>query len=234
MPRTPPLTHRFPNGIVVDGVETSKASAQPAATADEDDFFSSWDKPASSNPKAVEPPQRAAPPSIGRASSAPAPRTITSSSLRANSASAGGGARTLTSTSTSSTGTGTGARPAKKGLGAKKAAPVDFAEAERRAAAEVERIRQLGYDREREEAEAEAAREAAALELKNKSVATTVSAGSSSADVGRLEAGVKKLGFGALPRAQPATAPKACVCSLRYPAGAAELTDVIQHFPVVV
>jgi len=87
--------------------------------------------------------------------------------------------------------------------------PVDFAEAERRAAAEAERIRQLGYDREREEAEAQAAREAAALELKNKSAATNVSAGTSSADVDKLGAGVKKLGFGALPRAQPATAPKA-------------------------
>jgi ADP-ribosylation factor GTPase-activating protein 2/3 len=102
---------------------------------------------------------------------------------------------------------------------------VDFAEAERRAAAEVERIRQLGYDREREEAEAEAAREAAALELKNKSVATTISAGSGSADVDRLEAGVKKLGFGALPRAQPATAPKACVCSLLTVPGGSRRTD---------
>lgn len=100
---------------------------------------------------------------------------------------------------------------------------MDFAEAERRAAAEVERIRQLGYDREREEAEAQAAREAAALELKNKSVATTVSAGSSSADVDRVGAGVKKLGFGALPRAQPATAPKACVRSLRYPTGSCRI-----------
>jgi len=207
---------QFPNGIVVDGVDTSKASAQPDATADEEDFFSSWNKPASSNSKAVDSPQSAAPPSIGRAPSrgspsaaAAAPRTITSSSLRTNSASAGGAARTLTSTSTSSTGTGAGvARPAKKGLGAKKAAPVDFAEAERRAAAEAERIRQLGYDREREEAEAQAAREAAALELKNKSVATTVSPSPSSADVDGLGLGVKKLGFGALPRAQAAIAPK--------------------------
>jgi len=215
MPRIP--IHRFPNGIVVDGVDTSKASAQPDVTADEEDFFSSWDKPASSNSKAVDSPQSAAPPSIGRtpsrgspsAPAAAAPRTITSSSLRTNSASAGGAARTLTSTSTSSTGTGAGvARPAKKGLGAKKATPVDFAEAERRAAAEAERIRQLGYDREREEAEAQAAREAAALELKNKSVATTVSPSPSSADVDGLGLGVKKLGFGALPRAQAAIAPK--------------------------
>jgi len=90
---------------------------------------------------------------------------------------------------------------------------VDFAEAERRAAAEAERIRQLGYDREREEAEAQAAREAAALELKNKSTAASTSAnpvspGVSSADVDKLGTGVKKLGFGALPRAQPAVASK--------------------------
>ncbi|KAH9952937.1 hypothetical protein BC827DRAFT_1251396 [Russula dissimulans] len=210
---------QFPNGIVVDGVDTSKASAQPSDTADEDDFFSSWEKPTSPKPTVASP--QSGPASTGSTprgppSAAPAaPRTVTSSALRANSTSAAGAARTLTSSSTSSTGTGTGAaRPAKKGLGAKKAAPVDFAEAERRAAAEAERIRQLGYDREREEAEAQAAREAAALELKKKGAAASasgvnsVSATTSSADVDRLGFGVKKLGFGALPRAQPA-APKA-------------------------
>lgn len=215
---------QFPNGIVVDGVDTSKSAAQPSAAADEDDFFSSWDKPAPKAQPASPPPTSAAPPSIGRTNSAPAsaslsstpvpaaPRTVKSSSLRSNSATAAGAARTLTSSSNSSTGTGTGAaRPAKKGLGAKKAAPVDFAEAERRAAAEAERIRQLGYDREREEAEAQAAREAAALELKNKSAATTstgakqaASSGANAADVERLGMGMKKLGFGALPRAQSA------------------------------
>jgi ADP-ribosylation factor GTPase-activating protein 2/3 len=98
---------------------------------------------------------------------------------------------------------------------------VDFAEAERRAAAEAERIRQLGYDREREEAEALAAREAAALELKNKSTAAgtngvrPVSAGAGSADVDRLGSGVKKLGFGALPRAQPVAASKSYVLAWR-------------------
>ena len=94
---------------------------------------------------------------------------------------------------------------------------MDFAEAERRAAAEAERIRQLGYDREREEAEAQAAREAAALELKNKSAAASangvrpVSTGAGSADVDKLGSGVKKLGFGALPRAQPVAASKSYV-----------------------
>lgn len=212
----------------MDGATTPKASAQSETTADEDDFFSTWDKPASPKPNAAAS-QPAGPPSIGRPNSAPAmggafsvpataPRTVTSSSLRANSGSAAGGARTLTSSSISSTGTGaSAARPAKKGLGAKKAAPVDFAEAERRAAAEAERIRQLGYDREREEAEAQAAREAAALESKNKSTAASpsgvspVSAGASSADVDKLGTGMKRLGFGALPRAQPQAASKTCV-----------------------
>ncbi|KAH9968327.1 hypothetical protein BGW80DRAFT_1339115 [Lactifluus volemus] len=217
---------QFPSGIVVDGVDTSKTSVQPAG--DEEDFFSSWDKPASPKPNATSSPSDTpAPPSIGRTVSAPgstsppasasaAPRTVTSSSLRAKTTSTAGGVRTLTSSSTSSTSTSAGvARPAKKGLGAKKAAPVDFAEAERRAAVEAERIRQLGYDREREEAEAQAAREAAALELKNKSTAASSSSskpaltGNNAADVERLGMGVKRLGFGGLPRAQAAaTEPK--------------------------
>ncbi|KAI9450797.1 hypothetical protein BJY52DRAFT_1206091 [Lactarius psammicola] len=209
---------QFPNGIVIDGVDTSKSASQPSAAAEEDDFFSSWDKPAPKAKPASPPPKSAAPPSIGRTVSAPAsastpsapvaaaPRTVTSSSLRSNSTSAAASARSLTSSSTSSTGTGVGAaRPAKKGLGAKKAAPVDFAEAERRAAAEAERI----------QAEAQAAREAAALELKNKNVTAATStgakqaasSGANAADVEGLGMGVRKLGFGALPRAQTA-APK--------------------------
>lgn len=220
---------RFPNGIVVDGVDTSKsAAAQPSTGGDEEDFFSSWDKPTPKAKPASPPSKPAAPPSIGRTVSAPAsasppsapvaaaPRTVTSSSLRSNTTSAASTARALTSSSTSSTGTGAGAaRPAKKGLGAKKAAPVDFAEAERRAAAEAERVRQLGYDREREEAEAQAAREAAALDLKNKSAAATSAgaksagstSGANSADVEKLGTGMKRLGFGGMPSAQPA-APK--------------------------
>lgn len=98
---------------------------------------------------------------------------------------------------------------------------MDFAEAERRAAVEAERIRQLGYDREREEAEAQAAREAAALELKNKSTAASSSnskpalTSNNTADVERLGMGVKRLGFGGLPRAQAAaTEIKSCVCHM--------------------
>jgi ADP-ribosylation factor GTPase-activating protein 2/3 len=128
---------------------------------------------------------------------------------------------TLASTRTSSTGMGTGVRPAKKGLGAKKAAPVDFAGAECHVAAEAEQICQLGYDCEHEEASAWVACKAAALKLKNKSATMAVSTGASSANVDKLGAGVKKLGFSAFPHAQPVTAPKACILPLWSLAGVA-------------
>jgi ADP-ribosylation factor GTPase-activating protein 2/3 len=98
---------------------------------------------------------------------------------------------------------------------------VDFAGAERHAAAEAERICQLGYDCEHKEASAQVACKAVALELKNKSATMAVSTGASSADVDKLWAGVKKLGFSAFPHAQPVTAPKACVLPLRSLAGVA-------------
>ncbi|KAA1472285.1 ArfGap-domain-containing protein [Dentipellis sp. KUC8613] len=219
---------KFPEGIVVDGVEAVKSPAPAAAGAEEDeDFFSSWDKPAT--PKPTTPAAKpATPPVIGRSASASStssgPRTVTSSSLRANSTSSTAsrpaklGASRLsssTSTSTSTTG-GLGAKKGKLGgLGAKKAAaPIDFAEAERKAKEEAERIRQLGYDREREEAEERAKKEAAALEARTKAKAKTAepAAGAgagaragppkpngNSQDLERLGMGMKRLGFGGVP-----------------------------------
>ncbi|KAI0056382.1 ArfGap-domain-containing protein [Artomyces pyxidatus] len=219
---------KFPDGIAIDGIEAVKAVATPAAGADEDDFFSSWDKPATSKPSTPSP-KPTAPPVLGRAasaSSAPSgPRTVTSSSLRASSTT-GSGARPATrlssSSSTIST-TAAAAAPKKSklgGLGARKAAaPLDFAEAERRAAEEAERIKQLGYDREREEAEARARKEAEALELKNKPAAAKVATASaakatpkpngSSQDMERLGMGMKRLGFGAMPVAAAAASSRA-------------------------
>jgi hypothetical protein len=98
---------------------------------------------------------------------------------------------------------------------------VDFACAERRAAVEAKRIRQLRYGREHKEASAQVAREAAALELKNKSTATAASTGASSAAADKLGAGAKKLGLRAFPHAQPAAAPKARALPLRPLAGVA-------------
>ncbi|KAH9983601.1 hypothetical protein BJV77DRAFT_1072755 [Russula vinacea] len=119
----------------MDSVNTSKASAQSGTTTDKGAGAPLFGRPRSA-------------PAPGGSPSAPAvaaPRMVTSFSLRANSASAAGGSRTITSSSTSSTVTGSGAlRHAKKGPGAKKAAPVYFAVAQHRAISEAERIRPLG------------------------------------------------------------------------------------------
>jgi ADP-ribosylation factor GTPase-activating protein 2/3 len=105
------------------------------------------------------------------------------------------------------------------GLGAKKAvSPIDFVEAERKAAEEAERIKQLGYDRQREEEEERAQKEAeklVALQTKAKAADTVVKANvvqgkvdfrkGNSQDLERLGMGFRKLGFGAVPTASSAS-----------------------------
>ncbi|KZT36426.1 ArfGap-domain-containing protein [Sistotremastrum suecicum HHB10207 ss-3] len=222
----------FPNKVYVEGTADTTAAPKPDADQ-EDDFFSSWDKPAAKPAAAPTTSKPIAPPSIGRAPSAsstsaaasPGPRTVSSASLRSSS--------TTTSTTTISTAT-TGrplklggavrttstpsARPAK--LGAKKAAaPIDFAEAERKAKEEEERIKKLGYDRMKEEEEArKAAEEQAKRITAANSGSSTISSGNgttgagkaagperkfvshaqaSSQDLERLGMGMKKMTFGA-------------------------------------
>ncbi|KAI0330515.1 ArfGap-domain-containing protein [Cubamyces sp. BRFM 1775] len=217
---------KYPDKVVVDGV--TEATATPTAKADDDDFFSSWDKPAA--PKATPASSKpTAPPVIGRsasASSAPTgPRTVSSASLRSNSTTTVGsrptsklGASRLNSSTPSVASSGSAAAKKSKlgGLGAKKAAPVDFAEAERKAAEEAERVRQLGYDREREKAEEEerarlAAEKSAAAAVKAKSPVTKsvpaapVAPKGSAQDLERLGMGMKRLGFGGVPSAPAAS-----------------------------
>ncbi|TFK88973.1 ArfGap-domain-containing protein [Polyporus arcularius HHB13444] len=216
---------RHPDKVVVDGAEPTAAPV--AKGGDDDDFFSSWDKPATpkSPPTSSQP---TAPPVIGRAASAgtAAPRTISSASLRSNSTTPGAsrpasklGASRLNSSTPSVTGTAsTGPKKSKLGgLGAKKAAaPVNFEEAERRAAEEAERIRQLGYDREREKAEEaervrlaaeqSAAAKAKAPVTKSATITPAVAAPKGSAqDLERLGMGMKRLGFGGVPVAAAAS-----------------------------
>ncbi|KII90994.1 hypothetical protein PLICRDRAFT_52664 [Plicaturopsis crispa FD-325 SS-3] len=210
----------FPFGIVVEGVEAAPAAA--VKPAEDDDFFSSWDKAAT--PKSPSSPTITSPPIIGRASSTgpTAPRTVSSSSLRSSSSAANGrpgklGASRLGSSSSTTT-VSSNATAAKKsklgGLGAKKAAaPIDFAEAERKAAAEAERIKQLGYDRQREEEEEKARKQAEALELasrKKKAAeigprASISRTGNNNGNVERLGMGFGRLGFGGLPSTPPAS-----------------------------
>ncbi|KAI0691155.1 hypothetical protein C8T65DRAFT_587380 [Cerioporus squamosus] len=216
---------RHPDRIVVDGAEPP--SAPVAKGGDDDDFFSSWDKPATpkSPPTSSQP---IAPPVIGRSASAgtAAPRTISSASLRSNSTTPGasrpasklGASRLNSSTPSVTSAAASGPKKSKLGgLGAKKAAtPVNFEEAERKAAEEAERIRQLGYDREREKAEeAERARLAAEQSAaakakspitKSAPITPAVAAPKGSAqDLERLGMGMKRLGFGGVPAAAAAS-----------------------------
>ncbi|CDO72266.1 hypothetical protein BN946_scf184970.g118 [Trametes cinnabarina] len=184
---------RYPDKVVVEGA--AEFSAAPATQGGEDDdFFSSWDKPAAPKPIPAAA-QSVAPPVIGRSASASSattgPRTVSSASLRSNSSTTVGsrpasklGASRLNSSTPSVSSTASAAAKKSKlgGLGAKKAAPVDFAEAERKAAEEAERIRQLGYDRE-----------------------PPAAPKGNAQDMERLGMGMKRLGFGAVPSAPAAS-----------------------------
>ncbi|BFZ62924.1 ADP-ribosylation factor GTPase activating protein, ER-Golgi transport [Saitoella coloradoensis] len=190
-------------------------AAPEASKEDEDDFFSSWDKPIVHKP--TPPPSRTAtPPVIGRTaspsstSSSPAPtasRTTTSSALRPSTL---GGARK------SGIGAGIGARKTQK-LGAKKVgAEIDFEAAERAAKEEAERIAKLGYDaeherleeqrRQKESAEAAAKAKASTAAPVIKSATASVPPSSSS----NLVPQFARLGFGQTASTAPAAsaAPK--------------------------
>ncbi|KAG6856276.1 hypothetical protein H0H87_005886 [Tephrocybe sp. NHM501043] len=212
---------RFPNGIYVEGTETVVSAATEEA---EEDFFDSWSKP--STPKSTSTPgtpRVSTPPIIGRSSSAssstptPAPtpavpRTTTSSAARP--ARLGSGTSRLNSASSASSGTTAAPKKSKLGLGASKAKPVNFAEAERKAQEEAERIKQLGYDREREAAEEKARKEAEALrkatEIKATPTASVRSATTPANGSTPKSAAFPRLGFGAIPGAgaAAATAPR--------------------------
>jgi len=204
---------RFPNGIVVDGMD---ASASPASKEEtEDDFFVSWSKP--STPKNSTPgtPRVSTPPIIGRppSTSGSAPPLTTTSSSAARPGKLGGGTSRLNSASSTSV-TSTGAKKSKLGLGASKAKPVDFAEAERKALEDAERIKQLGYDRQREEEEERARKEAEALKKANEiGPKANLSAAPSSSKVAPSNpkgppqsSAFPRLGFGAIPGAGAAAA----------------------------
>ncbi|KAF5375282.1 hypothetical protein D9758_000498 [Tetrapyrgos nigripes] len=202
---------KFPQGIVVDGVEV----AAPAAKETEDDFFESWSKP--STPKSSNPPtpRVSTPLAIGRtpspattagstasssAPAVPAPRTLTSSAAARSKL---GASRLNSASSSASTGA---AKKGKLGLGAAKVAkPIDFEEAERKALEEAERIKQLGYDRQKEEEEEKARKEAeaklAALEIGPKKTvnASTSSNGAAAKPSPQQSAAFPRLGFGAIP-----------------------------------
>mgnify|MGYP006976750382 CR=1 FL=1 len=166
--------YRYPNEVVITDHDVADGSSTPAE--EEDDFFSSWSRPAVKKPT---PPvsRTATPPVVGRTPSpflsaqngkdrAPSPLAKSASSEAGEgSMPAAKPAARVTSTSTlRSSATGprkTNILGAKKAtshkLGAKKLgagdAVIDFEEAEKKAKEEAERKEKLGYDPDAEEEE---------------------------------------------------------------------------------
>ena len=220
---------------------------------DDDDFFDTWDKPTNiiapkpsssttSLPRiglspAITPnPSRPATPSAGASisptaspaqpspvSPPPAPiaapvasRAVSSSSIRTTGTGVGGAARAGGAMKL-------GAGKSKLGGVKKGGAPINFEEAERKAIAEEERIKQLGYDREQEE-KAAAAAAAAAASAAAASRSATPSGSSrgemvgnkqSGGEVDRLGMGFGRLGFGQVSGLSGEEAAKAAAAAKR-------------------
>lgn len=218
---TPQLIHhaRFPEEVVITEVVDTTGSSTPSGETD-DDFFSSWDKPAIKKPT---PPvsRTGTPPVMGRQypflnpgngkdivarstsplsktesneESKPAASRITHSAALRKSTTAGGARKTNI----------LGAKKTQK-LGAKKvtADVIDFDEAEKKAKEEAERIAKLGYDPEAEDEQGDSKDKAASGAATIMSP-TPVSPGRapthtrqrSSAELERLGMGMGRLGFG--------------------------------------
>lgn len=201
--------------------------SEATATVDQDDdFFSSWDKPAIKRP--TPPPSRTAtPPVVGRTASPLNPQASNGNGIARSASPLNGGStpttppvsRTTTSSALrtkSGTGSAAGARKGVLGakktqkLGAKKVGTgdvIDFDEAEKKAKEEAERIAKLGYDPEAEKQEEKVAASKAKVVSQN-----TVTPSSpqthqrNNSDVERLGLGVGRLGFGQVAGANAAKA----------------------------
>ncbi|KAF2138517.1 uncharacterized protein K452DRAFT_256072 [Aplosporella prunicola CBS 121167] len=226
----------YPAEVVITDVPDVETSGSNTPANDEDDFFSSWDKPAIKRPS--NPPSRTGTPAAGSRTASPflnAPNgngaARPKSPLNADSGDKPAAPRAVPASAIRSK-TATSAAPRKANilgakktkLGAKKVTTggdvLDFEEAERKAKEEAERIEKLGYDAEaeREAAEAEAAKaKAKAAEPTNIVSPTPVSprggfgatkGSDKSSDVERLGMGVTRLGFGQVGGSKPAAAPK--------------------------
>lgn len=223
---------RYPNEVVLTEVDGIEGSSTPAGEPD-DDFFSSWDKPAIKRPT---PPvsRTATPPVVGRTPSpflnagsngngkdiARTASPLVKSEPAENSKPAA--SRITTSAALRKAGGAAGPRKANV-LGAKKAPKlgvkkvtgdvIDFEEAEKKAKEEAERIEKLGYDPDAEdEVDAKKATDSKTTILSPTPISPTQSGyGSghtrqkSSAEVERLGMGIARLGFGQVGGAKPAT-----------------------------
>ncbi|KAF2113287.1 hypothetical protein BDV96DRAFT_496557 [Lophiotrema nucula] len=225
---------QYPEEVVITDLPeaTSSDGTNTPAGDNEDDFFSSWDKPTIKRPS--NPPSRTGTPLGSRTASpflnAPANGNATG---RPKSPSPLGGSSDTAATPAAipaakpairKTASNTAAKKnilgaKKKGLGAKKVVAsdgLDFEEAERKAREEAERIEKLGYDPEAEAAEAAKSKPAASTPTIVSPTPVSPARGGfgsttkerSSQDVERLGMGVARLGFGQVGVAKQATAPK--------------------------
>ncbi|PVI04518.1 ArfGap-domain-containing protein [Periconia macrospinosa] len=222
---------QYPDEVVItDSIEATGSDGTNTPNADEDDFFSSWDKPTikrPSNPPSRTGTPRAQSPFLKPGANGDAAAARPKSPLAATST-ATTPAAIPSAKPTAVRKTTAGAAPKKnilgakkKGLGAKKvvaADGLDFEEAERKAREEAERIEKLGYDPDAEVNEVPAAK-AKAPEASSILAPTPVAPRSggfgstakpekSSQDMERLGMGVARLGFGQVAGGAKAAAPK--------------------------
>ncbi|KAK1752108.1 hypothetical protein QBC47DRAFT_389700 [Echria macrotheca] len=224
----------YPNEVVInDGAEATDGTNTPAGEP-EDDFFSSWDKPAIKKPT---PPisRTATPPVVGRTPSpflnpgangkdiarsiSPLAKTDGETKPTASRITTSAALRKTVTTSGPRKANVLGAKKTTK-LGAKKvtADVIDFDEAEKKAKEEAERIEKLGYDPDAEEEAAAAKTGAAKTESKIHSPSPVSPAprggyGSAShsreksaSEIERLGMGMGRLGFGQVGSSKPAAA----------------------------
>ena len=227
------MPYSYPNEVVItDAPDAAGSDGANTPAGEDDDFFSSWDKPTikrPSNPSSRTGTPRAGSPFLKPGANGNAtdrPKSPLAGATEGNTSAAAPAAKPAAVRKTTG-----GAGPKKnilgakkKGLGAKKVAPtdggLDFEEAERKAREEAERIEKLGYDPDAEAAEAAASSKSKAPEASNIASPTPVSPprsgfGStakperSSQDMERLGMGVQRLGFGQVGAAKkPATQQK--------------------------
>ncbi|KKZ63797.1 hypothetical protein EMCG_01901 [[Emmonsia] crescens] len=227
----------YPNEVVITDAgpaSTSDGASTPSGEG-EDDFFSSWDKPAIKRPS--NPPSRTTtPPVVSRTSSpflsagangngSARPKSPLSGSDDKTSASSppvavrSNPAVRKTTTTNVKKGSVLGSKKTPK-LGAKKVTTsdaIDFEEVEKRAKEEAERIAKLGYDPEAEKAAAETKRSASSATKISSPTPVSPARGSfgatrsherSSSDIERLGMGMGRLGFGQIGSGPKAPAPK--------------------------
>lgn len=213
----------YPEDVVITDAAGGLDGTSTPAGEPEDDFFSSWDKPAIKRP--TPPASRTATPPVISRTASPflnankngnginrAPSPLSGDASADKPAPAPAASRTVHSSALRKSAVGSGPRKTsvlgakKTKLGAKKLTGdvIDFDAAEKKAKEEAERIEKLGYDPEAEEPQAPAAKAAAATSSSSASTTAPTGtygnpaprAGAKDADVQRLGMGVARLGFG--------------------------------------